>query len=138
MSGVLRAGVCGGPDDLAPDGLAGLASAGLLVAILPANVQMAADLMRSRKSTPVKIASLVRLPHAVADDPHGLAGLPIPAVTELSRVGVGEPGRACRGRRRLRVGRVTVSPSSTTRSGTSASTSRMVSGVVQTGLVLRA
>ena len=42
--------------------LAGLASAGLLVAILPANVQMAADLMRSRKSTPVKIASLVRLP----------------------------------------------------------------------------
>ena len=42
--------------------LAGLASAGLLVAILPANVQMAADLMHSRKSTPVKIASLVRLP----------------------------------------------------------------------------
>ena len=53
----------GGPDaPCVPRRLAGLASAGLLVAILPANVQMAADLMRSRKSTPVKIASLVRLP----------------------------------------------------------------------------
>ena len=30
---------------------------------------------------------------------HRLAGLPIPAVTAISRVGVGGPGRACRGRR---------------------------------------
>ena len=43
--------------------LGGAASAGLLSAVFPANVQMAMDVVRSEKSsTPFKIASLVRLP----------------------------------------------------------------------------
>jgi uncharacterized membrane protein len=42
--------------------LAGLASTGLLLAIWPANVQMAADLVQSRASAPVKAAALARLP----------------------------------------------------------------------------
>lgn len=42
--------------------VAGLFSAALLVGVFPANVQMAIDLVRSRRSLPVKIASLARLP----------------------------------------------------------------------------
>ncbi len=42
--------------------LAGLASAGLLVAVLPANVQMALDLARSRRPLAMKVAAVVRVP----------------------------------------------------------------------------
>lgn len=42
--------------------LAGLASAGVLVAVFPANVQMAVDLVRSRRPASMKAASVVRLP----------------------------------------------------------------------------
>ncbi len=41
----------------------GLAAAGLLVAVFPANVQMAVDVVRSpRASTPFKIGTVARLP----------------------------------------------------------------------------
>ncbi|MBA2697887.1 MAG: hypothetical protein H0U61_03840 [Nocardioidaceae bacterium] len=42
-------------------GVAGLASAALLAAVLPANVQMAVDACR-RGSTPAKVAAVARLP----------------------------------------------------------------------------
>ncbi len=42
-------------------GAAGIASAALLAAVLPANVQMAVDVCRHR-STPAKVAAIVRLP----------------------------------------------------------------------------
>jgi uncharacterized membrane protein len=42
-------------------GAAGLASAALLAAVLPANVQMAVDVCR-RRSTAAKVAAVVRLP----------------------------------------------------------------------------
>ena len=42
--------------------VAGLASAALLVAIFPANVQMAADVVRSRRPVAMKVGTVVRLP----------------------------------------------------------------------------
>ena len=42
--------------------LAGLASAALLLAIFPANVQMAVDVVRSRRPVAMKVGTVVRLP----------------------------------------------------------------------------
>ena len=42
--------------------LAGLASAALLVAIFPANVQMAVDSLKSRRPFAMKVGTVVRLP----------------------------------------------------------------------------
>ncbi len=42
--------------------LGGTAAAALLVAVFPANVQMAADWLRSDRSTPLKAVAVARLP----------------------------------------------------------------------------